>query len=96
MYNINYTCDSAPPTQRIEVYFNRPSVQKVIHAPNKTYQLCNMSVRYELGRELVQPPAYSVMPTILEQGVLLNIYSADYDFLFNHIGTELAVQNMTW
>lgn len=96
MYNINYTCDSAPPTQRIEVYFNRPSVQKVIHAPNKNYQLCNMSVRYELGRELVQPPAYSVMPTILEQGFLLNIYSADYDFLFNHIGTELAIQNMTW
>lgn len=36
------------------------------------------------------------MPTILEQGVLINIYSADYDFLFNHTGTELAIQNMTW
>ncbi|MCJ1348723.1 hypothetical protein MMC31_006956 [Peltigera leucophlebia] len=96
MYNINYTCGSAPPTERVEAYFNRLSVQKAIHAPNKTFQLCNNSVQNELGTELVQPPAYSVMPTILEQGVPINIYSADYDFLFNHIGTELAIQNMTW
>lgn len=36
------------------------------------------------------------MPTILEQGLPVHIYSGDWDFLLNHWGSEVAVQNMTW
>lgn len=38
MYNINYTCDSAPPTERVEAYFNRPSVQKWFMRPTRPFR----------------------------------------------------------
>ena len=49
-----------------------------------------------LSEEFVAPPAYSIMPAILDAGISIHIYSGDRDFLFNHIGTELIIQNMTW
>lgn len=36
------------------------------------------------------------MPAILENGIPIHLYSGGYDLLLNHIGTELAIQNMTW
>ena len=26
----------------------------------------------------------------------MHLYSGDYDFLLNHLGSELTIQNMTW
>lgn len=96
IYNINYTCSTIPPKDRFVAYLNRLSVQEAIRAPIKTYEMCNRSVILDLSMEDVSPPAYSVMPAILEQGIPINIYSTDYDFLLNHIGTELSIQNITW
>lgn len=53
-------------------------------------------MQYELCRKIAQHSSYSVTPAILEQSVLINIYSADYELLFNHVIKELSIQNMTW
>lgn len=96
IYNINYTCSTTPPQDKVVAYFNQPSVQKAIHAPRKTFQFCNGSLVAYLEQELVIPPAYSIMPAILESGIPIHLYSGGYDLLLNHIGTELVIQNMTW
>jgi carboxypeptidase D len=96
MYNIDYNCGNFPSTAGFEAYFNQPAVRHAIHAPQKAFVACNSSLIATLSEELVTPPAYSLMPAILEAGVSIHIYSGDHDFLFNHIGTELMIQNMTW
>jgi len=95
-YNIAYNCTNAPNTTAYVNYFNSPEVRKVIHAPNKNFEDCNSTVFNTLYQELVEPPAYSIIPAILAANISIHIYSGDYDFFLNHYGTELAIQNMTW
>lgn len=95
-YNIAYNCTNAPDTTSFVNYFNSPDVRKAIHAPNKTFADCNSTILNTLFAELVKPPAYNIMPALLAANISIHIYSGDYDFLLNHYGTELAIQNMTW
>lgn len=95
-YNIVYNCTNAPDINPYVNYFNDPGVRKAIHAPNKTFEDCNITVYNTLYQELVEPPAYNIMPAILAANISIHIYSGDYDFLLNHFGSELAIQNMTW
>ncbi len=62
-------------------------MREAIHAPNKTYEDCNSTVFDTLAVEQVEPPAYRIMPAILEAGVPIHLYSGDYDFLLSHIGS---------
>lgn len=97
MYNIDYDCRSTPSTANFEAYFNRPCVRDAIHVSSpQIFVACNNSILNSLTDEFVAPPAYSIMPAILDAGVSIHVYSGDRDFLFNHIGTELTIQNMTW
>ncbi|KAK6819855.1 Serine carboxypeptidase [Aspergillus parasiticus SU-1] len=42
-------------------------------------------------------PAYSILPDLVTtHKIPLHIYSGENDFLLNHFGTELSLQNMTW
>ncbi|GAB1204483.1 hypothetical protein APSETT445_003138 [Aspergillus pseudonomiae] len=42
-------------------------------------------------------PAYSILPDLVTtHNIPLHIYSGENDFLLNHFGTELSLQNMTW
>ena len=95
-YNIAYNCTSLPDTTAFVSYLNRPALRAAIHAPNKTYQDCNSTVLATLTQELVEPPAYNIIPAIIEKGICVHIYSGDYDLFLNHWGSELAIQNMTW
>lgn len=96
VYNIGYRCENAPIVDRFIDYFNQPSVRTAIHAPNKTFDVCNSTILQALEQEHVQPAAYSILPAILEQGISVHIYNGERDFLINHIGAELIIQNMTW
>lgn len=96
IYNVDYGCEDTVPTAEFEAYFNQPSVQHAIHASPTKFGACNGSLLALLPEESVPPPAYSIMPAILDAGVSIHLYSGDRDFLFNHIGTELMIQNMTW
>lgn len=71
-------------------------MKAAIHAPDKAALSCNRTIDTTLVQELVDPPAYSIIPSIIEHGIEVHIYSSEYDFLINHIGTELVIQNMTW
>ena len=94
-YDIDYDCGNTP-SANFEAYFNRPSVREAIHVLPQKFVACNNSILARLAEEFVTPPAYSIMPAIVDAGVSIHIYSGDRDFLFNHIGTELMIQNMTW
>ena len=94
--NIAYTCATRPNLLPATNYFNKPTVRSAIHAPDKDLTACNTTVQNTLDVEDVVPPAFAIIPSILEQGVKVNIYSGEYDFLLPHIGTELVIQNMTW
>ncbi|KAI9848190.1 MAG: hypothetical protein M1837_000864 [Sclerophora amabilis] len=94
-YNINYTCTTAPNATNFSGWYNRPDVREAIHAKNKTFEVCSTTVLETLAREIVVPPTDNILPRILQK-MPVHIYSGTYDFQVNHIGTELAIQNMTW
>lgn len=96
MYNVLSNCKNLPNVTTFTDYLSLPGVRKAIHAPNKSFASCNSTIFATLSVEKVQPPAYSVIPSILEAGIPVHLYSGDYDLLFNHWGTELVIQNMTW
>lgn len=68
-------------------WLNLPAVREAIHAPNKDYEDCNSTVFASLAVEHVEPPAYRIMPAILEDGISIHLYSGDNDFLLSHIGS---------
>ena len=94
VYNIDYNCDNAPDTTSFVNWLNLPAVREAIHAPNKTYENCNDTVFDTLAVEHVEPPAYRIMPAILEAGITIHVYSGDNDFLLSHIGSVCI--NPTW
>ncbi|KAI9815054.1 MAG: hypothetical protein M1827_002897 [Pycnora praestabilis] len=97
VYNIAYDCSTNPNDVPYEAYLNLPSVKAALHATsNTTFVDCNAAILDLLTQELVTPPTYSILPSILEQGIYVHTYSGDYDFLLNHFGAELVIQNMTW
>ena len=96
IYNIAYNCQNTPDTTDFANWLNLPTTKAAIHAPNKTYEMCNATIEMTLESELVQPPTYSILPAILDAGIQVHLYSGDYDFLVDHYGTELVIQNMTW
>ncbi|KFY34074.1 hypothetical protein V494_07080 [Pseudogymnoascus sp. VKM F-4513 (FW-928)] len=82
-------------------YLNRADVQAAIHAPRLAFSACN----YGLTSTLVgadrfinhpQPPAYTIIPTIISQGIKVHIFSGLLDFVIPHTGQDLVLQNMTW
>ena len=96
IYNINYTCRTIPNEVNVAKYLNLPEVRAAIHAPNKTLSACNSTILEALSFENVVPPAYSILPNIIEQHIPIHLYSGDYDFIVNNVGTEVVIQNMTW
>lgn len=96
-YNTHATCNDTKDTSSSTHYFNREDVKRAVHVPlEKDYMECNNTVFERLSQEYVVPPAYGILPEILEKGIPVHIYSGDRDFLLNHWGTELVVGNMSW
>ncbi|PKY02180.1 putative serine carboxypeptidase [Aspergillus campestris IBT 28561] len=100
IYDINNDCNTIDPLPLQATYFSRPDVQKALNlpaAPTREYSPCNKTILDTLLAEQPTPPAYSLLPRIATKHNLpVHVYSGEYDMLINHIGTELALQNMTW
>ncbi|PYH77202.1 alpha/beta-hydrolase [Aspergillus uvarum CBS 121591] len=65
----------------------------------KTYLPCNDTIRTLVLQDgqLPQPPADTILPELItSHRIALHVYAGDSDFLLNHYGIELALQNMTW
>ncbi|KAL6714868.1 hypothetical protein ACLMJK_007128 [Lecanora helva] len=95
-YNILYNCTNTPTITPFVTYLNKPAVRIAIHAPNKTYADCNSTILDTLTQEFVIPPAYSIMPALIDRGIKIHVYSGNFDLDLNHQGAELVLQNMTW
>ncbi|KAI4238160.1 MAG: hypothetical protein LQ352_007893 [Teloschistes flavicans] len=95
-YNIQYTCNENSNTSKSTNWLNQAGVKKAIHAPNKTFQDCNDTIFQVQSQEYVTPPAYQILPELLAKGMKVHLYAGDLDFLLNHFGIELVLQNMTW
>ncbi|MCJ1390106.1 hypothetical protein MMC18_002964 [Xylographa bjoerkii] len=96
IYDIASTCATNPNAIPGANYLNQPAVRAAIHAPDKDIVDCNVTVQETLAAEMVTPPAFAIIPSLLEQNITVHIYSGDYDIILPHIGTELVIQNMTW
>ncbi|KFX88495.1 hypothetical protein V495_06514 [Pseudogymnoascus sp. VKM F-4514 (FW-929)] len=81
-------------------YLNRADVQAAIHAPRLQFTACNDDLRFAITgadrQNKPQPPSYTIVPTLISQGVKVHIFNGMLDFLIPHNGQELAIQNMTW
>ncbi|KAI9676755.1 MAG: hypothetical protein M1829_002850 [Trizodia sp. TS-e1964] len=96
IYNVATDCSNGLDQVSGANWLNKPSVKSAIQAPlNKTFEYCNATVQSKLAFELVRPPVYDILPSLLSL-MPVHIYSGQYDLILNHIGTELAIQNMTW
>jgi len=64
------------------VYFNRPDVKAAIHAPvNVQWTECNSSVFVGPDRDTSPPPAWEVLPRVLNHGARTVIVSGQGDFV---------------
>lgn len=99
VYDIHHDCSTVNSLALMAKYFSRADVQAALHVSGRgSYSPCNSTILSTLlSAPSVVPPAYSILPTLVtEQNISLHIYNGEWDFLLNHIGTELAIQNMTW
>ena len=82
-------------------YFNRPEVQKAIHAPSKNWTLCANGVFANNGTnrrgDLSLGPALTgVLQRVVESTNNTIIGQGQLDFVLMTNGTLLAIQNLTW
>jgi carboxypeptidase D len=99
VYDISHNCSTVDPLSLMTRYFSRPDVQAALHVRDSgTYTACNSTILGNLLRApSAIPPAYSLLPNLVtKHNISLHIYNGELDMLINHIGTELAIQNMTW
>ncbi|OBT94807.1 hypothetical protein VE01_06309 [Pseudogymnoascus verrucosus] len=100
-YNINeHGYDNLYSDGAYIAYLNRADVQSAIHTPHIQFNPCND----DLGGLLVsndrriqpQPPAYTIVPNLISQGVKVHIFNGILDYVIPHMGQELVLQNTTW
>lgn len=110
IYDITNNCSAIDPLPLISSYFSRPDVKEALHIAQttnttatspetQTYNPCNIDILQTLLSEDPPPipPAYSIIPDLTSfHRIHLHIYSGENDFLVNHLGTELNMQNLTW
>ena len=102
MYDITNGCDAINDLELLNTYFSRADVQTALNIPPPgraapAYDPCTPSIQAALLEDFPTPPAYSILPSLTtDHSIALHAYSGYNDFLVNHIGTELSLQNLTW
>ena len=99
MYNIHYYCAYHPNTSSFPAWLNQPSVRHALYAPKKTHPPCKLHPpRRSSAKNPSLPPAYSILPVILEAGLRVNIYAGDLDLLVIHLsmGAHHPEHGVVW
>ncbi|KAI0269343.1 Alpha/Beta hydrolase protein [Gloeopeniophorella convolvens] len=80
------------------IYFNRTDVKKVIHAPiNVDWAVCaDYSNVFPNGDSTSIPPAFDVLPSVIEKSKRSVVAHGLADFVLIAEGTRIVLQNMTW
>ena len=84
------------PNQQSPIYFNRSDVQAAIHAPNIEWTECAQDSVFVNGIDYSSPPAFSVIPHVIESSQRTIIVHGQHDFVLIAEGTRNTIQNMTW
>jgi carboxypeptidase D len=77
-------------TQITPVYFDRPDVKEVIHAPaDVDWTLCTPNV---LANDSSLPPAFTVLPNVIEKSKRSVIVHGLLDFVLIAEGARIVLQ----
>ena len=100
IYDINTTCDSPDPSANTQNYFGRLDVQGALNVFPTLFSVCsgpNVAAYLTGPNNLIEPPAYQLIPDLVtNHQIPVHFYNGRNDMLVNHIGIEVALQNMTW
>ncbi|KAF9558385.1 alpha/beta-hydrolase [Agrocybe pediades] len=82
--------------EQTPLYFNRTEVKKAIHAPlDVDWKECSDIDVFPHGDGSL-PPAFSVLPSVIEKNNRTVIVHGLADFILIAEGTRIVIQNMTW
>ena len=80
-----------------QIYFDRPDVQKAIHAPPTEWRECAVGDVFVNGTDQSPPTAQSgILSRVIERTKKTVIGQGGLDYIIITNGTLLAIQNMTW
>ncbi|OJJ49532.1 hypothetical protein ASPZODRAFT_138921 [Penicilliopsis zonata CBS 506.65] len=82
----------------VEPYLRLPEVTKALHInPDKKtgWQECSGAVSSTFTARNSKP-AVQFLPSLIESGIPVLLFSGDRDLICNHIGTEQMIHNMKW
>jgi len=77
--------------QTSPLYFNRADVKAAIHAPNVTWLECASREVFPNG-DASPPPAFSVLPSVIEKNNRTVIIHGLADFILIAEGARIAIQ----
>jgi carboxypeptidase D len=85
------------PQEQTPLYFNRTDVKKAIHAPlDVNWEECSEIDVFLHGNDESLPPAFTVLPSVIEKNNRTVIVHGLADFILIASGTRIVIQNMTW
>ncbi|CDO76356.1 hypothetical protein BN946_scf185011.g20 [Trametes cinnabarina] len=90
------------PQAQSPIYFDREDVKRAIHAPpNVTWAECSDIDVFVRGGDRSLPPAFTVLPNVIEKSERAVIVHGLADFVLIAEGTRIVIQNlaassMTW
>ncbi|KAF8120710.1 Alpha/Beta hydrolase protein [Boletus edulis] len=84
------------PQKQSPIYFNRREVKEAIHAPLNTHWAECSNVNVFPNGDQSLPPAFTVLPNVIEKNVRTVIVHGLADFILIAEGTRIVIQNMTW
>jgi len=88
---------SFPDAQTLPLYFNRDDVKKAIHAPQEVdWAECSNIDVFVHNNDKSLPPAFTVLPGLIEKNQRTVIVHGLGDFILIADGARIALQNMTW
>lgn len=74
-------------TPGTEIYFNRTDVKKAINAPDVNWQLCTDTPIFVDGTDYSDPPAWGVLPRVIDKNERSIVGSGLFDFVVPDEGT---------
>ncbi|KAG8785239.1 hypothetical protein FRC15_001736 [Serendipita sp. 397] len=87
---------SFPNEQTRPLYFDRDDVKTALHAsPNKTWEECTSVDVFPEGDKSL-PPAFTVLPNVIEKSERSVIIHGLADYVLIAEGARIVLQNMTW
>jgi len=85
------------PQEQTPLYFNRTEVKQAIHAPlDVNWEECSNINVFVKGNDESLPPAFTVLPSVIEKNNRTVIVHGLADFILLASGTRIVLQNMTW